>query len=414
MGVFDKIFRRSVQPVKDTRTIPGVPWWIGTGQGVEEVTDAGAAMKISAVYRCVDILSKGVAQLPLEVRVNRGGYYTPDEASDLNYLLSVRPNSRYTAFEFFRNLVAQMVTKGNAYVLPTGDISNPSELILLTPGSCFYDEVANKYNVNDNVNGIAGTYTADEILHFRNISTYGYTGISTISYAATVLAIQANADRQNVTSYKDGGSIKGIVSGQNATIGFGAVQDDQLTAVAENLDKQFATGKRVAVLPGEMKFTQMSFSPNDMQLLQTKEFTVIEICRFFGVHPDKVFAQQNANYKASEMSQVAFLTDTLQPYLRQIEMEFQTKLISRSNYGKYRIEFNIEPLMQTDLTTQAAYMEKTIATGTRTVNSWRKKLGQEPVDGGDEVLVSANLLPIKSPKLWGDPQVGEKSVKNKK
>ena len=119
------------------------------------------------------------------------------------------------------------------------------------------------------------------------------------------------------------------------------------------------------------------------------------------MHPDKVFAQQTSNYKASEMSQVAFLTDTLSPYLTQIEMEYQVKLIPREFYNDYRIDFDIEPMMQTDLGTQADYMTKTIAAGARTVNYWRKKLGQAPVEGGDAVLVSANLLELGSPKLRG-------------
>lgn len=58
--------------------------------------------------------------------------------------------------------------------------------------------------------------------------------------------------------------------------------------------------------------------------------------------------------------------------------------------------------MQTDLTTQATYMEKTIAAGARSVNDWRRKLGQKPVPGGDEPLVSANLVPLNSPKLRGE------------
>jgi HK97 family phage portal protein len=139
-----------------------------------------------------------------------------------------------------------------------------------------------------------------------------------------------------------------------------------------------------------------------MQLLASKEFNVAEICRFFGVPLDKVFAGSGGNYKASEMSQVSFLTDTLAPYLEQIEQEFQIKLIPRDYYKDYRIDFDVEPLMQTDLTTQADYIGKTIAAGARTVNYWRKRLGQAPVKGGDAVLVSANLLELGSPKLRGE------------
>lgn len=405
MGIFDRFTRRRIQPEPQKRTVAPVPYlcYSGMSDGVDSVKDVSSAMKISAVYRCIDILSKGIAQLPLELKRNRGGYYTLDTDSRFNYLLAVRPNSRMNAFDFKRNIIAQMVTKGNAYVVPKGDIHDPKELILVTAGCCRYDVKANTYAVKDDINGINRDYKPEEILHFKNLSLDGYTGVSTISYASTVLAISSNADRQNVTTFKKGGILRGFVSGQGSgTIGFGAVQDEQLKDVATNIEEQLASGREIFSLPGEMKFNQISLSPSDMELLNTKEFNVIEVCRFFGVHPGKVFAHQSGNDKSNDTSQLSFLNDTLNPYLTQIENEFESKVLRPEDYGTLKFDFNIEPLLQTDLTTQAAYIEKTISTGVRTVNSWRKALGQEPVDGGEAPLVSANLLPLNSKKLWGD------------
>jgi HK97 family phage portal protein len=246
--------------------------------------------------------------------------------------------------------------------------------------------------VSDPINKIYGTFEADEIIHLKNLSLDGgYTGVSTLQYASRTLAISANADSANVDTFKNRGTLTGFVSGKNATLGFGTIQDTQLQGVADNIERQLASGKKIFNLPGEMSFNQISLSPSDIQLLETKTFNVLDICRFFGVHPDKVFAQQTTNYKASEMSQVAFLTDTLQPVLTQIENELQIKLIPRELSMQYKIDFDIEPLLQTDLLTQADYINKTISAGVKTVNQWRKKFGQTPVEGGDKVLVSANL-----------------------
>lgn len=404
MGLTDFFKRRQKRSADDNLTT--VPWtYPATDKGVDRVSSAELSMRIATVYRCVDILSKGIAQLPLEFKSDRGGYFSPDYSDPLNYLLSVRPNRRQTSFEMMRNMIVQTVMKGNAYVYPRLDEDGWAELTLLSPDTCIYDRVSDIYIVNDTLNGIVGTFEPDEIIHVRNMSLDGgYTGVSTIYYASKVLAITANADTENIETFKSGGLVRGFVSGNSGTVGFGTVQDSQLDSVASKIDKQLTSRKNIFSLPGEMKFAQISLSPADIELLGTKQFNVFEICRFFGVPPEKVFAQQATNYKASEMSQVSFLTDTLQPYLRQIELEFQVKLIPRSLYGSYKIDFNINSLMQTDLTTQAAYMEKTIATGTRTINDWRKHYGQAPVPGGDEVMVSANLVPLNSSKLWGETQ----------
>ena len=395
MGFLDifKTQRRENAPADNKINFISYPVSVDAGNDV--VTTKELAMKIAAVYRCVDIVSKGVAQLPLVVKRKEDDYFVIDnnDVFGLTYLLQMRPNERLSAYEFKRSIMIQLlIGKGNAYVYPQWGADGYDSMILLSPGSCTYDVYSNTYVVSDPINKIYGTFDANEIIHFKNLSLDGgYTGVSTLTYAARTLAISANADSANVESFKTRGTLTGFVSGKNATIGFGAIQDTQLSDVANNIEKQLASGKKIFNLPGEMSFNQISLSPSDIQLLETKTFNVLDICRFFGVHPDKVFAMQTANYKASEMSQVAFLTDTLQPVLTQIENELQIKLIPRELAMEFKIDFDIEPLLQTDLLTQADYINKTIQAGVRTVNHWRKKFGQAPVPNGDKVLVSANL-----------------------
>jgi HK97 family phage portal protein len=362
---------------------------------MDQVTRKELAMKIAAVYRCVDVVSKGVAQLPLVVKRKVDDYFVIEEedAFNLTYVLQMRPNERMSAYDFKRSIMSQLlIGKGNAYIKPEWGAEGYEKMILLSPDSCTYDVYSNTYIVSDPINKIYGTFDADEIIHLKNLSLDGgYTGVSTLQYASRTLAISANADSANVESFKSRGTLSGFVSGKGSTLGFGTIQDSQLQGVADNIEKQLASGKKIFNLPGEMSFNQISLSPADIQLLETKTFNVLDICRFFGVHPDKVFAQQTANYKASEMSQVSFLTDTLQPILTQIENELHIKLIPRELAMQYKIDFDIEPLLQTDLLTQADYINKTISAGVKTVNQWRKKFGQAPVEGGDKVLVSANL-----------------------
>ena len=394
MGLFD-IFKRQ-QRSEDASAAPSIITYpVSIDAGADVVTRKELAMKIAAVYRCVDVVSKGVAQLPLVVKRKEDDYFVIDneDVFGLTYILQLRPNDRLSAYEFKRAAMAQiLIGNGNAYIFPTWGNDGYESLILLSPGSCTYDVYSNTYIVSDPINKIYGTYSADEIIHLKNLSLDGgYTGVSTLQYASRTLAISANADSANVESFKTRGTLSGFVSGKNSTLGFGTIQDTQLQGVADNIEKQLASGKKIFNLPGEMSFNQISLSPSDIQLLETKTFNVLDICRFFGVHPDKVFAQQTANYKASEMSQVSFLTDTLQPILTQIENELQIKLIPRELAMQYKIDFDIEPLLQTDLLTQADYINKTISSGVKTVNQWRKKFGQAPVEGGDKVLVSANL-----------------------
>ena len=395
MGFLDifKFQRRENSAPEEKVNLATYP--ISIDAGSDLVSSKELAMKIAAVYRCVDVVSKGVAQLPLVVKRKEDDYFVIDneDVFGLTYILQQRPNERLSAYEFKRSIIPQLlIGRGNAYIKPEWGEDGYKKMILLSPDSCTYDVYSNTYIVADPINKIYGTFDADEIIHLKNLSLDGgYTGVSTLTYASRTCAISANADSANVESFRTRGTLSGFVSGKGAAIGFGTIQDTQLQGVADNIERQLSSGKKIFNLPGEMSFNQISLSPSDIQLLETKTFNVLDICRFFGVHPDKVFAQQTTNYKASEMSQVAFLTDTLQPLLTQIENELNIKLIPRELAMQYKIDFDIEPLLQTDLLTQADYINKTISAGVKTVNHWRKKFGQAPVEGGDKVLVSANL-----------------------
>lgn len=360
------------------------------------------AMKIATVYRCVDILSSTIASLPLVLKVKRNGVFEVKDTGTLAYLLTCQANERQNSYDLKQNAIIQMHMDGNAYILPKYRHGELDSLILLSPHTTTFDKEQNLYMVNDFLNGIFGTYDADEIIHLRNISLDGgYTGVSTITYAAKCLNISANADERTSDSFKPGNTMKGFISGDGdaGVRGFGELQDVQLKAVTDRVEAEINSGKNIFHIPGQSKFNQISISPTDLQLLDTRKFGVLEICRFFGVHPDKVFAGQSQNYKASEMSNVSFLSDTLMPKLGKVECEFNAKLIGRDLFTKMKIEFDIEPIFQTDLTTMGNYIEKTVQWGIYTPNHWRAKKGQPPKEGGDDLMMSMNVAPINSEKF---------------
>jgi HK97 family phage portal protein len=143
-----------------------------------------------------------------------------------------------------------------------------------------------------------------------------------------------------------------------------------------------------------MKFQSITLSPADAKVLESKQVTIRDIARFFRVHPDLLYEGSNNTYKAAEVPNVMFLTQTLEPLLVQIEQELLVKLLPRAVWGKRRITFDRETLYTTDLQTEGNYYEKMLQTGIYTVNELRAKKGMPPVEGGDVPLVSANLKGI--------------------
>ena len=173
------------------------------------------------------------------------------------------------------------------------------------------------------------------------------------------------------------------------------------------MDGYFKSGERIVSLPGEVDFKQISLSSTDMQFLESRKFTVRDICRFFGVHPSFVFDDTSNNYKSAEMANAAFLSSTLNPLLRNIENEMLRKLVAPSLFDKRKFQFDREALTASDLMSKINYQAATIAAGIYTVNDWRQKENKPPVEGGDRVLVSANLMELSEKTKEEEKENGE-------
>lgn len=357
---------------------------------------SGTALNVATVYRCVNLLADSVASLPMQYMRKRGEIFVGDEGDRLHYLLNVQPAPHMSAVDFWQKVVQYILLRGNAYIVPIYDPFSLEidRLCLVNPDCVAHDIRNDTYNVVDTLAGVSGVYTEQEIIHIKNYSVDGKTGVSTLTYALMATTTAQTGDREAKHRFENGGNVRGLVSNDTSVRGFGEYQDQELERTAVDIDERFRSGERIVSLPGQVQFTPLSLSSTDMQFLQMRVFLVREICRFFGVHPSFVFDDTSNNYKSAEMANVAFLVNTLNPLLRKIETELLRKLVAPSLCHKRKFLFDRESLYACDLDSRIKYQTQTIAAGIYTVNEWRRKENKPAVEGGDKVLVSANLKGI--------------------
>ena len=271
------------------------------------------------------------------------------------------------------------------------------DIILLGDGAVSYDKHSNTYSVSDYVWNINGVFSADEIIHLKNNSLDGgYTGVSTITYASLSLSLSSNADKQTNNGLLSGNQKSGFLVGGNELQGLGALDTEVADRVADRVNSEIAQGRRIIRLSGSMQFIESSMSNSDAELLEVRKYSVLDICRFFGVHPYMVFADQSTNYKEAENSQINFLNQTLQPLILQIQQEFSVKLLPRSRRASERIRFDLSRLFATDLRTRAEYVKSSVEAGVMTPNEGRIFENREPIEGGDQLFITCNVAPITS------------------
>ncbi len=403
------IFRRESAKAPGARSATASVSSSGLGRDPLIIGGDGMAMKVATVYSCVKLLEDAVACLPIEVRRLSGHIFVPHTRSVLPWLLNVSPNDLDNAYDLKAQTVGEILLEGNAYWFPRYESphdAEPCEILLCNRGTC-NPQQDGTYYIEDRLQDIHGIFMPDEVIHFKGM-TSGYDrrrGVSVITHAAEVIGIAAEGDRETKERFASGGNIMGIVSNGKSTRGFGEYQDAELENAALDLDKLFhRENRKIVSVGGQIDFKQLSMSSADLQFLDSRKFTVIDICRFFRVPPSFVFADTSTNYKSVEMANTDFLTHTLNPLLCRMETELLRKLFGPTAGRRRKITFNRSELNACDMTSRVKYQMATIQAGLRSPNEWRCYDDLPPVEGGDTVLVSANLKPITDPAASPVPQ----------
>ena len=391
MGIFN-LFKKKEKPQERSFT----PY--GLGSLVYNTNSSyrnDKAMLLSTVYRCVDVISDSVAQLPLEpYKVDEKGYKRKYVEHPTYYLLNKEPNSNMSRFTFMKTLITSVLLDGNGYALIERDDKGNATKLKLIPSELVTVSRVDplKEKIMYNVVGINQLIEPVNMIHILNFSYDGITGISTLQHARNTLGLASDSEAHAEGFFKGGANLAGIIKVQSS------LTPKQKLDIKESWQATFSpvtgTPNGVAVLEGNMDFQPITVNPADAQLLETRQFNVIDICRFFGVSPVKAFDLSKSSYSTVEATQLAFLTDTLNPLLEKIELEFERKLYKPSERSTVDVRFDTSVLLRADKASQASYYNTLFQIGVITPNEIRKALDLEPLDNGDKSFVQVNVTTL--------------------
>lgn len=349
-------------------------------------------MKLSAVYRCVDVISDGVAALPLRLyRWENGVRKRVWQGDQLGYMLNSCPDPRMTRFQFVKMLVTSKLLAGNGYALI--DRSGNGVKFIYVPSGKVTPIYKTDKNGQDyivySVQGFDRYLQADELLHIKNFSYDGLVGVSTLRHASNALSIAQGGDNQSVKYYDGNGQPSGVVSVETG----GRIKKEARDEFYNQWDSRLKNNPGgVIMLEGNAKYTPISVNPADAQLLESRQFSVVEICRFFGVSPVKCFDLSKSSYSTVEATQIDFLNDTLRPIMESIEQEINAKLFLGEMRGRYEVKFDTASLLRADKNAQANYYRTLIYAGVLTPNEVRCELERDPIPGGDKAYMQNNMV----------------------
>ncbi|EAW9117702.1 phage portal protein [Salmonella enterica subsp. enterica serovar Chandans] len=386
----------------------GVPVSLTNGEFIQALsgveTAAGVtvseakASQLSAVWACVNLLSQTVATLPL------GFFERTDEGRKaarehpLYELLHHQPNADMTAVEFWEAMMAGLLLRGNAFAEIDRTGKRITALMPLIPErvKILRDDAGGYMYAYSDPGPGGGTRNIRErdMLHIRSRIANGMTGVSPLVMGRETFGLAIAANNASAAVFKNGMRPSGVLTTDRL------LTPEQRQDFRDNYIKEFTgamNAGKVPLLEVGLKFQNTSMSMEDAQMLETRRFSVEEICRWFGVYPVMIgHAAQGQTMWGSGVEQlmIMFLTLSLRPWLTRIEQSIRRSLLAPGERNRYFAEFSVEGLLRADSAARAAFYSTMTQNGVMTRNEARHKENLPPHPGGDQLTVQSNLLPI--------------------
>lgn len=381
----------------------------GTVAGQSVTPDA--ALSLSAVWACTRLISETIATLPLSVyqRTRTGKALAPDHP--LHPVIHDVPNAESTAAVFWESVVAAMLLRGAARCEVLDVAGRVVGLRFLRPDRLAVTRDWRgdlEYRYSDG-SGRQRVIPPSRIWTVPGFSLDGVNGVSVIAYGAQVFgAAMAAGSAANATW--ENGLMPTVYFKMQQVLK--QSQRDEFRENLKGITGALNAGKS-PLLEGGMDVGTIGINPNDAQLLESRAFSVEEICRWFRVPPFMVgHAEKSTSWGTGiEQQMIGFLTFTLAPWLRRIEQAINKDLLRAS--PTYYAKFSVEGLLRADSAGRASFYSGMVNNGIFTRDEVRELEDRPPMGGNADVLtVQTAMAPLDSIGQVSDAESVRAALRN--
>lgn len=337
------------------------------------------ALKLGAVYASTRLLSETVASLPIHVyeRTPTGKRLAMDH--QVYTLLNQEPNPGMTSFtlqelEVNNELIggyaiSEIVRKGGVItsLLPIAN-DQVKSITRGTSGVLYYDLADGR------------KLTSYDVTHHIGLTLDGVNGMGVIEYARLSIENGMLAETYGKDFFAKGTNPSVYIS-HPGKLSIEALKGIKDYWVRHNSGMNNAHDP--AIIDQGMKVERLTVSPRDAQFIEGREFTVIDIARWFGVPPHKIGALEKTTIGNVEEQNIQFATDRIRPICEKREQEYDRKLFIGKERGKYFVKYDMMAMLRGNMQARADYYQKMVDMAALTPNQVLGFENMEPYEGGD-------------------------------
>lgn len=359
------------------------PSWaaLAPGFGYPTHLSARAAENLSTVLACTNAIATALAYVPpIVYRRDAAGNRVEMTTHPLVKIARMGVNDQMTYPDFVEHFVASTLLTGNGLAVINRSGNGQLAGFKYVPwGMTTVAELSSgrlAYDVSDGRGGMK-RYLEGEVLHLRDRTDDGKIGRSRLSRAAETVAGVQSANAHANSFLANGASPSGVIeiAGTMTTAQRASLRDS-----FQNRHGGSTKAGSTLILDGGMKWSPSQISPEDAELLETRKFGVIELCRLFQVPPPIVQAYENNTFTNAAQAGLWFATFCLAPWARKIEAEFARSVFPAGS--DYELELDLSGFLRGDPATRWAAHKIAIETSVLDPDEVRQIEGWNPRTNG--------------------------------
>lgn len=395
-----------------------------TASGVR--VDESTAFNYSVCWAATRLLAGTSGWLPFNLHKRKtGGGSEIDQRHRVHRLIHSQPNRDMGAMMFRCRGVNHQVNWGNTFaeivrnnggqpfsLEPIHPRRLPSQNIVREDGKIVY------YVLRPDGVGKPQRVTQENMFHVPSIiSEDGIIGKGVITAARESIGKAIGTQSYGAASLKNGGAPPLALKG-------GKFKNKEERAEYRREINEVHGGAANAgkwlLLPPDAEVEKLGFSLEDSQFIETSQFDIEEVARWYGVPPHLVGHLLRATFNNIEELGVSFVKYSLIQWLKLWEQEVWRKLLTEAEQETHYAKFNVDALERGNLATRTEAGVKKFFNGLWTLNDWASQEDMNPiaetaeVDGkevslGDMHFVQQAMIPLAQAAKGPAPAAGPQS-----
>ena len=325
---------------------------VGTSFSGSSKISEEEALSISSVASATELITATIARLPVKLykQGEKGEYVSVEDSR--TFLLNNEPNHLQTAITLKKRIILDYLLHGNSYVYPEWQRNELLAIHHIPARNVSVEKYVNK-NLPFVVNGVIKVtgadatmvdFMPDDLMIILKNSDDGLQSMGVLDLNSELLNLALNQQEYSSSLLENGSLPMAILTTPSK------LSDKAMERITKSWRSAYQGGKnagKTVVLEDGMDYKPVSLNPNELDLSTSKNSTLSDIARVFGIPESMLNADAN-KYNSNEQNNLHFLQYTLEPVITAFESALNKSLLLEEEKKKgYSFKFDRDSILAT-------------------------------------------------------------------